>query len=189
MPDTNTLIQVKRNGDFLTFPISIGSSINSLGIKIGRIGISAISSNQEMPEELLVITKKGPIKALYLGMKETFTITILILDSIGKLITGSVSPENIGGPIQIAVLSGSAANAGLVSFISWIALLSINLGLINLLPVPILDGGQLVMIAAEKIKGSPLSESFLNFTYRIGILLVVGLMLFAFFNDITRLVL
>jgi regulator of sigma E protease len=86
------------------------------------------------------------------------------------------------------VLSGSAAKAGLVSFIGMIALLSINLGLINLFPIPILDGGQLVLIAAEKIKGSPLSERFVEFAYRIGLLLVVGLMVFAVFNDITRIV-
>ena len=104
------------------------------------------------------------------------------------MVTGSVSAENIGGPIQIAVLSGSAAKAGLVTFIGMIALLSINLGLINLFPIPILDGGQLVLIAAEKIKGSPLSEGFVEFAYRIGLLLVVGLMVFAVFNDITRIV-
>ena len=86
------------------------------------------------------------------------------------------------------MLSGSAAKAGLVSFIGMIALLSINLGLINLFPIPILDGGQLVLIAAEKIKGSPLSEGFVEFAYRIGLLLVVGLMVFAVFNDITRIV-
>jgi regulator of sigma E protease len=141
-----------------------------------------------MPDEFLVITKKGPIESFALGIKETYNFTVLILDSIGKMITGSISAKNIGGPIQIAVLSGTAAKAGLVSFISMIALLSINLGLVNLLPVPILDGGQLVLIAAEKIKGSPLSKGFVEFAYRIGLLLVIGLMVFAVFNDITRIV-
>ena len=169
-------------------PASIGSVQDELGIKIGRIGIARISSNEEMPDEFLVITKKGPIESFVLGIKETYIFTVLILDSIGKMITGSISAENIGGPIQIAVLSGSAAKAGLVSFISMIALLSINLGLVNLLPVPILDGGQLVLIAAEKIKGSPLSPGFVEFAYRIGLLLVIGLMAFAVFNDITRIV-
>ena len=157
-------------------------------LKIGRIGIARISSNEEIPEEYLVITKKGPIEAFILGIKETYNFTVLILDSLGKMITGSVSAENVGGPIQIAVLSGSAAKAGLVSFIGMIALLSINLGLINLFPIPILDGGQLVLIAAEKIKGSPLSERFVEFAYRMGLVLVVGLMVFAVFNDITRIV-
>ena len=104
------------------------------------------------------------------------------------MITGSISSENIGGPIQIAVLSGSAAKAGIISFISLMALLSINLGLINLLPIPILDGGQLVLILAEKIKGSPLSEVFIEFAYRIGLFFVIALMIFAVFNDITRII-
>jgi len=188
IPDKETLLTIKRNGTSFSVPASIGSVQDELGMKIGRIGIARISSNEEMPDEFLVITKKGPIESFVLGIKETYNFTVLILDSIGKMITGSISAENIGGPIQIAVLSGSAAKAGLVSFISMIALLSINLGLINLLPVPILDGGQLVLIAAEKIKGSPLSPGFVEFAYRIGLLLVIGLMAFAFYNDITRIV-
>ena len=188
IPDKDTLLKIKRNEAIFSIPVSIGSVQNELGVKIGRIGIARISSNEEIPEKYLVITKKGPVDAFILGIKETYNFTVLILDSIGKMITGSVSPENVGGPIQIAVLSGSAAKAGLVSFIGMIALLSINLGLINLFPIPILDGGQLVLIAAEKIKGSPLSEGFVEFAYRIGLLLVVGLMVFAVFNDITRIV-
>ena len=188
IPDKETSLTIKRNGTSFSVPASIGSVQDELGMKIGRIGIARISSNEEIPDEFLVITKKGPIESFSLGIKETYNFTVLILDSIGKMITGSISAENIGGPIQIAVLSGSAAKAGLVSFISMIALLSINLGLINLLPVPILDGGQLVLIAAEKIKGSPLSEGFVEFAYRIGLLLVIGLMAFAVFNDITRIV-
>ena len=188
IPDKDTLLTIKRNESIFSIPVSIGSVQNELGVKIGRIGIARISSNEEIPEEYLVITKKGPIEAFILGIKETYNFTVLILDSIGKMITGSVSAENIGGPIQIAVLSGSAAKAGLVSFIGMIALLSINLGLINLFPIPILDGGQLVLIAVEKIKGSPLSDGFVEFAYRIGLLLVVGLMVFAVFNDITRIV-
>ena len=188
IPNKDTLLTIKRNESIFSVPVSISSVQNELGVKIGRIGIARISSNEEIPEEYLVTTKKGPIEAFVLGIKETYNFTVLILDSIGKMITGSVSAENIGGPIQIAVLSGSAAKAGLVTFIGMIALLSINLGLINLFPIPILDGGQLVLIAAEKIKGSPLSEGFVEFAYRIGLLLVVGLMVFAVFNDITRIV-
>ncbi|MEY8252974.1 MAG: site-2 protease family protein, partial [Colwellia sp.] len=122
------LLTIKRNGTSFSVPASIGSVQDELGMKIGRIGIARISSNEEIPDEFLVITKKGPIESFALGIKETYIFTVLILDSIGKMITGSISAENIGGPIQIAVLSGSAAKAGLVSFISMIALLSINFG-------------------------------------------------------------
>ena len=188
IPDKDTLLTIKRNESIFSVPVSISSVQNELGVKIGRIGIARISSNEEIPEDYLVITKKGPIDAFILGVKDTYNFTVLIIHSIGKMITGAVSAENVGGPIQIAVLSGSAAKAGLVSFIGMIALLSINLGLINLFPIPILDGGQLVLIAAEKIKGSPLSEGFVEFAYRIGLLLVGCLMVFAVFNDITRIV-
>ena len=104
------------------------------------------------------------------------------------MVSGSVSAENLGGPIQISLLAGSAAKAGFISFISMIAILSINLGLINLFPIPILDGGQLVLIAVEKLKGSPLSKNSIEYAYKIGLFLVVGLMVFAVFNDITRII-
>ena len=122
------------------------------------------------------------------GVKETYRYTVLILSSIGKLISGSISADNLGGPIQISVLAGSAAKAGYITFLSMIALLSINLGLLNLLPIPILDGGQLLMIAIEKIKGSPVSDMALEYTMRLGLVLVVSLMIFAFANDIARLI-
>ena len=103
------------------------------------------------------------------------------------MISGSMPAENIGGPIQISVLAGSAAKAGFVAFLNMIAIISINLGLINLFPLPILDGGQLVLIALEKIKGSAISESFLEYFYRFGLIAIVMLMGFAIFNDIGRL--
>ena len=104
------------------------------------------------------------------------------------MINGSVSAENIGGPIMIAEISGTAAKAGLLAFLSMIAILSINLGLINLFPIPVLDGGQLLLIAIEKVRGSPVPEIFLEYSLRIGILLVASLMIFAFVNDIVRLI-
>ena len=188
LPDSDTFIKVQRDSEILLLPISVGSTINEMGIKIGRIGIARISSLEEMPQEMIVVTKAGPVKALFLAINETYRFTVLILDSIGKLISGSISSENIGGPIQISVLAGSAAKAGFISFINMVAILSINLGLLNLLPIPILDGGQLVLISIEKLKGSPVSEVFIEYSYRIGLFLVVGLMLYAVFNDIARIV-
>ena len=158
--------------------------------------VTTLCSNSELNQsvistlekEMIVVNKAGPVKALFLAINETYRFTVLILDSIGKLISGSISSENIGGPIQISVLAGSAAKAGFISFINMVAILSINLGLLNLLPIPILDGGQLVLISIEKLKGSPVSEVFIEYSYRIGLFLVVGLMLYAVFNDIARIV-
>ena len=104
------------------------------------------------------------------------------------MLTGAVSSDNIGGPIQIGKIAGLSAMAGFIPFISTIAFISINLGLINLLPIPILDGGQLVLIAAEKIKGSEISESFLEYFYRLGLLALLLIMSLAVFNDIGRLI-
>ena len=154
---------------------------------IGRIGVRRISEFSGLPDELVVVNRHNPLQSLVKSILETYKFSILILDSVGKMISGSMPAENIGGPIQISVLAGSAAKAGFVAFLNMIAIISINLGLINLFPLPILDGGQLVLIALEKIKGSAISESFLEYFYRFGLIAIVMLMGFAIFNDIGRL--
>ena len=133
-------------------------------------------------------SNRNIFSAFFVGIQDTYKYTLLIITSIGKMISGSISADNLGGPIQISVLAGSAAKAGYITFLSMIALLSINLGLLNLLPIPILDGGQLLMIAIEKLKGSPVSDIALEYSMRVGIILVVSLMIFAFANDIARLI-
>ena len=188
LPDANSVLKIKRSDQIFYLPIKVGSVTDEIGIKKGRIGIQGITSMEDMPKEMIVITKTGPIKGLMMAIKETYKFSLLIVDSIGKMISGSISAENIGGPIQISLLAGSAAKAGFISFINMIAILSINLGLINLLPIPILDGGQLVLIAAEKIRGSPLSNVFIEYAYKIGLFLIISLMIYAVFNDIMRIV-
>jgi len=163
----------------------IPSYIDEEGKPKGRLGIYFVPISK-LPDSLIIDTTYNPIKALVKGTLKTYEYTLLILGSIKKLIFGQVSTDNIGGPIQIAQLSGSAAKAGLVPFINFLAIMSINLGLINLLPIPVLDGGRLVLIGLEKIKGSELSEAFIEYSYRIGVFLIVGLSLFAIFNDISR---
>ncbi|MCH2264041.1 MAG: RIP metalloprotease RseP [SAR86 cluster bacterium] len=187
MPETSTLFLIKRDQNNFVHPITIGFDLNDLGVKRGLIGVGIKENYDEIPE-IIVFSKKGPFEAIYLATEKTYKTIILLLDFIGKMITGSVSSENIGGPIEIGKIAALSAKAGLLPFISMIALISINLGLINLLPIPILDGGQLVLIAIEKIKGSPPSQVFIEYTYRIGLLLVISLMLFAVFNDISRMV-
>ena len=187
MPETSTLFLVKRGQDNFALPITIGLAVNDSGVKRGLIGVGIKANYDEVPE-IIVFSKKGPLEAIFLATEKTYKTIILLFDFIGKMITGSVSSENIGGPIEIGKIAGLSAKAGLLPFISMIALISINLGLVNLLPIPILDGGQLVLIAAEKLKGSPLSQAFTEYANRIGLFLVIGLMIFAVFNDITRIV-
>ncbi len=186
-PDEDISITVLRDNDLFSYSLRT-DSYDQNGIERGRIGIFASSDLSQWPEEIVIEKKGNLFKALISGFTDTYKFTKLILSSIGKLFTGSVSADNIGGPIQISVIAGSAAKEGLVSFLSMIAILSINLGLINLFPIPILDGGQLLMIAVEKVKGSPLSDNFLEHSTRIGVLLVASLMIFAFVNDIVRLI-
>ena len=168
--------------------LETSSFLDSEGVQQGRIGILASNNFNQWPDEYIVEKKESFFSALLVGMKDTYRYTLLIISSIGKMISGSISTDNLGGPIQISVLAGSAAKAGYVTFLSMVALLSINLGLLNLLPIPILDGGQLLMIAIEKMKGSPVSDMTLEYSMRVGLLLVVSLMIFAFANDIARLI-
>jgi regulator of sigma E protease len=109
------------------------------------------------------------------------------LDSLGKMITGDVSVKNLSGPITIAKVAGASASGGLEAFVSFLALLSVSLGVLNLLPVPMLDGGHIVFYMAELIRGKPLPESVQIAAVKIGMVLLLMLMIVAFYNDISRL--
>ena len=188
LPNELISIELKRANDSKKIMLETSSYIDDEGIERGRIGIIASTDLNQWPSNYTVEKKENLFSALLVGFQNTYRYTVLIIGSIGKMISGSISADNLGGPIQISVLAGSAAKAGYVTFLSMIALLSINLGLLNLLPIPILDGGQLLMIAIEKLKGSPVSEIALEYSMRVGIVLVVSLMIFAFANDIARLI-
>ena len=186
LPNELIEIELLRNKEVKTLMLETSSYQDEKGSLKGRIGILASNNLSLWPVEYTIEKKENLINAFFVGIADTYRYTLLIVSSIGKMISGSISADNLGGPIQISVLAGSAAKAGYVTFLSMIALLSINLGLLNLLPIPILDGGQLLMITIEKLKGSPVSEMTIEYSMRVGIVLVVGLMVFAFANDIAR---
>ena len=188
LPNQLIELQILRDKTVENLMLETSSFLDSEGVQKGRIGILASNNLNQWPDEYVVEKKESFFSALLVGIKDTYRYTLLIISSIGKMISGSISADNLGGPIQISVLAGSAAKAGYVTFLSMVALLSINLGLLNLLPIPILDGGQLLMIAIEKMKGSPVSDMTLEYSMRLGIVLVVSLMIFAFANDIARLI-
>jgi len=188
LPDQLIELMVLREGEQINLVLESSSYIDNEGQKKGRIGILASRDLNQWPSQFTVEKKENIFSAFFVGIQDTYKYTLLIITSIGKMISGSISADNLGGPIQISVLAGSAAKAGYITFLSMIALLSINLGLLNLLPIPILDGGQLLMIAIEKLKGSPVSDIALEYSMRVGIILVVSLMIFAFANDIARLI-
>ena len=188
LPNQLIDVQILRDQRSQKLMLETSSYLDEEGLSKGRIGILASNNLNQWPDEYIVEKKENLFSAVLVGFQDTYRYTLLIISSIGKMISGSISADNLGGPIQISVLAGSAAKAGYVTFLSMVALLSINLGLLNLLPIPILDGGQLVMIGIEKIKGSPVSDMTLEYSMRVGIVLIVSLMIFAFANDIARLI-
>jgi regulator of sigma E protease len=131
--------------------------------------------------------KYGPSQALYLAIKETYNTIAMTLSYIGKMITGKESADQLGGPIKIAQISGKVAEHGLVPFLSIMAYISISLGLINLFPIPLLDGGHLFFYLIEFIRGKPLSENVQIYFYKFGMAVLFSLMFFATFNDLKSL--
>ena len=148
------------------------------------IGISA--SNKISPEAL-VFQREAPLSALNKATIQTFNVVMDSFEFLYKMIIGYVSPKNLGGPVMIGQFAGeSLIYGGFYSFLLLISYVSIGLGVINLVPIPILDGGQILILTIERLKGSPISPTVLDFTYRFGISAVVLLMIFAFMNDISR---
>ena len=173
MPNETILVDVMRDGNLIQFPLKIGSSQNLDGEEVGVIGV-AFGTNRSFFESLSK------------GTYETYNLSIKTLQFIGKMLTGNMGTENLSGPIGIAQMAGNTAQAGFIPFMYLMALLSISLGVLNLLPIPVLDGGQLTLLGIEAIRGKPLSEKTENFIYTGGALMVGALMIFAIFNDIAR---
>ncbi len=149
----------------------------------GRLGVKLASQAIHGTE----MYRMSILDGLTYGFTRTWEMTALTLNVFGKMVTSAISPDNLGGPIAIAQLAGKTAEMGLVYFIGFLALISVNLGVLNLLPIPILDGGLLLYLGLEKIAGKPLPQKALEITQMMGLFLIISLMLFAFYNDISRL--
>jgi regulator of sigma E protease len=128
----------------------------------------------------------SPFESLIAAVDKTWTSTLFTMRMLGRMVTGDVSIKNISGPINIAQFAGESAQRGLSYFLGFLAIISISLGILNLLPIPVLDGGQIVYQVAEAIKGSPLTDRAQIIGQQIGILALLLLMSFAFYNDIAR---
>ncbi|MBV4412582.1 sigma E protease regulator RseP [Enterobacteriaceae bacterium YMB-R22] len=140
-----------------------------------------------LPEEYRTVRQYGPFNAAIVATQKTWQLMKLTVNMLGKLITGDVKLNNLSGPISIAQGAGVSAEYGIIYFLMFLALISVNLGIINLFPLPVLDGGHLLFLAIEKLKGGPVSERVQDFSYRIGSILLVLLMGLALFNDFSRL--
>jgi regulator of sigma E protease len=155
------------------------------GTELGQAGVTAVIP--EWPEELLRMERYGPIDAWQPALAQTWSLTAFTIDSVRKMIEGLISPKNLSGPITIAKVAAASARSGLEAYISFLALLSISLGVLNLFPIPVLDGGHLLFYLIEAVKGSPVSERVQMLGYQVGLVILVGVMVLALYNDITRL--
>ena len=165
--NSNVNFVVQRNGETKNF--FINTEISEAGTPI--LGISAAY-------------KRSIFEAFTKSVRDTYNLSVKTLLFIGKMITGNMGAENLSGPVGIAKMSGEAFNAGFLPFLYLMAILSISLGVLNLLPIPVLDGGQLTMLAIEAIRGEPLPARVENFAYTLGALMVGFLLVFAVTNDI-----
>ena len=168
-PSSNVNLVIQRNGEIKNF--FINTEISEAGTPI--LGISAAY-------------KRSIFEAFTKSVRDTYNLSVKTLLFIGKMITGNMGAENLSGPVGIAKMSGEAFSAGFLPFLYLMAILSISLGVLNLLPIPVLDGGQLTMLAIEAIRGEPLPARVENFAYTLGALMVGFLLVFAVTNDIFR---
>jgi len=176
-------VMLERDAQVETIVLTPISDANN----IGKIGVAVDSSKTIINTDMQAVERYGVISAIGKACYETWSFSAATLNSIGGMLTGTVSSKNIGGPITIAQYAGKSADRGLISFLSFLAMISISLGLLNLLPIPILDGGHLALYLIEWIRGTPLSEQTQFQIQKVGIVLLLILMFLAFFNDLTRL--
>ncbi len=174
-------VTVRRDGQVVTLRAVPKRSeiVDRFGNRseIGLLGISRTGTEYK---------KHGPVSAVIEAVSETWRLSAFTMQAVGQMITGKRSAEDLGGPIRIAQMSGQVAEVGLSSVFWFLAVLSINLGLINLFPVPMLDGGHLMFYGLEAVRGRPISERVMEIGFRIGLGLVLSLFLFVTFQDLSR---
>ena len=177
-------ITVLRNDNVISFVVK-PEAITRNNETVGYIGIAP--KVDEWPAEFRRTLSYGPIDSLVEGSAKTWDLIVLSIDMVGKLITGDVSVKNLSGPISIAQGAGDSASYGVIAFLGFLGLISINLGIINLLPLPVLDGGHLFYYFIELVTGKPVPEKIQGIGFKFGTLALIGLMGIALFNDLSRL--
>lgn len=183
-PGRSLVVLVERNGQsrqLTVIPRSTGTS----DTKIGSVGMGVVMP--DIPEDRIRRQGRNPVEALSAAIERTFALTVFTFESMWKMIQGLISTKNLSGPIAIAQVAASTAESGFTTWLSFLALLSISLGAINLLPIPVLDGGHIVFHSLEGLLGRPVPEQIQIMSYQVGLLAVFTLMVFAIYNDVARL--
>ncbi|QLL14611.1 sigma E protease regulator RseP [Pseudomonas chlororaphis] len=183
-PDTKIVLHVERDGAQIDVPVTLAARGKE---KVASGYLGAGVKAVDWPPEMLREVSYGPLAAIGEGARRTWTMSVLTLDSLKKMLFGELSVKNLSGPITIAKVAGASAQSGVADFLNFLAYLSISLGVLNLLPIPVLDGGHLLFYLIEWARGRPLSDRVQGWGIQIGISLVVGVMLLALVNDLGRL--
>ncbi len=182
-----TLPAVVERGDVRVELAVVPDATTVDGRSVGRIGVSAA----DMPglrDQIFTVVSYGPIEGFVRAVAKTWDTSVLTLKMMGRMLIGEVSWKNLSGPVTIADYAGQTAKLGLAHYLGFMALISISLGVLNLLPIPVLDGGHLLYYVVEIVKGSPVSERTMQFGQQVGLVMLALLMVFAFYNDIMRLI-
>ncbi len=186
-PGSTLHLEIERNGNLLALDVT-PDAVNENGKQVGKIGAAPYLDKQEF-DALLTEVRYAPLAAFRQAMRRSWETAAVSLKVMGKMVLGEISVKNLSGPITIADFAGQSAKLGVAPYLDFLALISISLGVLNLLPIPLLDGGHLLYYMAELIKGSPVSEKVWEAGQNVGIALLATLMALALYNDISRLIL
>ena len=185
-PETVLAMEIRRNNTKVNVKI-IPEVTTQNGKKIGKIGIAPKIDRSKF-KDLLIEVSYSPSTAMAKAINKTWETSVFTLQMLWKMVMGEVSLKNISGPITIADYAGKSAEMGIASYLGFLALISISIGVLNLLPIPLLDGGHLMYYVVEIIKGTPLSERSMAIGQQMGMMMLFTLMIFAIYNDINRLI-
>ena len=186
-PEKLLNIDVMRQGQLLHLQVMPQGQRDNMGNITGVLGVKSDAGKITIPAEYKQTIQYSPIEALGVAVDKTTQLSGMIFNSIIKMVRGLIGLDNLSGPITIAKVAGQSAEMGWQTFISFMALMSVSLGILNLLPIPMLDGGHLVYYFIEAIRGKPVSEQIQMFGLKVGMVLLGSMMLLALFNDFMRL--
>jgi regulator of sigma E protease len=179
-------IEVRRGGERLSIR-AVPETVTEGGTAFGRLGVEMAADAQQAYERMRTTVRFGPVEAAGKAVTKVADLCAFTFKMLGRMALGQVSWRNLSGPITIADYAGQSAQQGWIVWLGFLALVSVSLGVLNLLPIPLLDGGHLVYYFAEIVKGSPVSDRVMEIGQRFGLALLLGLTVFAFYNDINRL--